>query len=1424
MANLVDLQSQLETGMDGTTLTLDLDDTANLPTTQALLGEMAGNELVLDNASITLDDPTNPQILTVTGDAASGTSVPLVSDTALVLASVTIQVSTPEGSYVEDFQASGALNPWDLSVSSQFGKTTGALTMTASVAAGSSLTAAVLLAALGAPDEINDIPSGLMPVFADVTVGYISPGPQQSTMILLAAVGPANAFVVTYSDISTSFLYGLAFDIDFHLGLSDNPLTGSSSSESEALTITGLEFFYNSADISSSTANSLNEQVQACLTFLNPQGPVASYSASGSSEGAFLEIVLDAGGDTIGLQVPLSPSVFDPDAPAVPPPATSDLGIKSQAFKVYSSPDGTSWIELERKFGFLTVARLGFQVSDNLSIIVDAVIEVGALQIGLIDAGAQVALTSGDFPVLPVIEGISITFSKRGVVIGGSLEYQGRDGDIDWQYSGSLEIELPGKIRLMGLGTYAKLTSGEPSLSIYAVLGVPIGGPLAPELFISGLSAGFGYNSNLVLPTPIQVPQFPLLNMATDQSVVTSSPSVWSGIEVMKSALQAVAGDYWGGVGLLFTSFDVVQGIVLVTIEAGKDLQFGLLGLATLAMPKDAGADTVAYAQLSVAAVVSPSDGVARVSAALTPPSYFLSKNMRLSGMFAAYLWWGGGHAGDFVVSLGGYSPSYNPPSWYPYVPRLNFTWKIPVVEISGQAYCALVPSTFMAGGQLKLSWDCAGVRAWVNAQADFLIEWQPLYYDIYVGISAGCSYNLLGHTYKAELGANLLIQGPPFSAVANISWWVISFSIAFGSSASASDPPRLDYDSFYTSSLPQPSAGQPDQVITTTSPTSGLTSQTTETPVRWLVGVNGFSFTTQTAIPALEICLSDGSGSALPPIAQDTSGTGIRPMGVGVASFSSQHLIQVQSLATGSPAYVDMSTGWDCTPTTNALPAALWSPNPADTEPDSNDQLLPDKLIGLVLQPTVVYGSYTQALLSVLTAAEQTGVAALPIVTEPPAYVASNPSFGDNTWPTVTRTVMAPATVATRTGILAAAEAWNAIRRIDVDLSKIQADPYIELPWAPRIGPLGSFTDQAPPAPLGPRQAAPAPPAGPGRAAPAAAVPVPSPTSPRLRAVVQQYRHAPAPGADAPARIREACRVTSLVHSMDGVSGRQVTMRRGLRIGEPEDGVVGMTLNPGAGVIWEAMRGETLRGIRGSGSLAVRAVSFNRHHELLEDSVVTGDHELPEGTTQLVLIGMSSPEPAEGGRARGWTSGSRLLLANPVSLIAEGAVIRPQGPMRIRNRGRRLSHGVTSGARMSRVNVVQGLDGLQPAALTHYFSGTGRTVTVLLRTGGPEPAGDGRGPESTIVVAGPMRSTERTRLELIDAVVGGRDARLVYATTSPAPAKVGVRPPPGWQLSGVLVFSDEASHVAAGWSGYSIDCSHAGRADGSMAELQVLY
>ena len=394
----------------------------------------------------------------------------------------------------------------------------------------------------------------------------------------------------------------------------------------------------------------------------------------------------------------------------------------------------------------------------------------------------------------------------------------------------------------------------------------------------------------------------------------------------------------------------------LLIAEFGKDLQFALIGLSKLQLPQE-GDEEFAYLELEIEAILKPNEGFFGLTAQVSPNSFVIDRKCRLTGGFAFYLWFDGDHAGDFVLTLGGYHPAFSPPAHYPKEPRLGLSWPInDLVSIDGSAYFALTPSCVMGGGGMHVLFHDGNVRAWLTASADFLISWEPFQYAASIGVSVGVSYHIdwgeLQKTLSVELAAELTLWGPPTGGTAYVSWYVISFTIGFG--ADPPEPPKEKPDwsnlepllphelckvTLQSGLLPgtKTGLGQTEDVQ------AHLATPKAE-PEVWLVRADTLELATESAVPATKLNL--GAAEFTP--GAKPAPPAIRPL--GLATFGATHTLHV----TGPEGELDLEADkWSVKERTRSMPSSLWGkPLGKNDSPLKGDSLIPDQLVGFTISP----------------------------------------------------------------------------------------------------------------------------------------------------------------------------------------------------------------------------------------------------------------------------------------------------------------------------------------------------------------------------------------------------------------------------------------------------------------------------------------
>ena len=601
------------------------------------------------------------------------------------------------------------------------------------------------------------------------------------------------------ADGTALFLLGIDLSLTATPTLSELPLVGKILSSTAKIELKDLRVLVASQVV-------LPELIGA-IDGLLPAGVAKLPTTPALGQGVFVSAVLDFGGEApLALSVPATGGTALPQ----PAPTAPVAGV--------TPSDNAKWYDIQKSFGPVNFKRLGFKYEDGAAwFLLDASMSFAGLILSL----DGLAFGSPLSPFAPKfdLKGIGIDYSEGPVEIGGSfLRSQATDPNTKTTYDAynGVAVIRTQALTLSALGSYADL-NGHPSLFLYAVLDYPLGGPAF--FFVTGLTAGFGYNRALVVPPVDQVAQFPLVTAAMAKNKApapSSSKDLTKVLDDLARYVPPQTGSIFFVIGIKFTSFKMVDAFALLAVAFGDLFEVDVLGLATLVAPTPVPVATatpvtpLAVIQMSLKASFIPERGFLGVSAQLTSASYLFSQKCKLTGGFAFYSWFSGAHQGDFVLSVGGYHLDYDVPLHYPQVPRLGFTWQVDEqLNIKGDCYYALTAAHLMAGGHLQLNYADSNLKAWFIAAADFLVAWKPFHYDATVHVNVGATYTfkLFGtHTINVDVRADLHLWGPDFSGKATIDLDVISFDVAFGPSRPQA-PKAISWDEFKASFLPDDSA-----------------------------------------------------------------------------------------------------------------------------------------------------------------------------------------------------------------------------------------------------------------------------------------------------------------------------------------------------------------------------------------------------------------------------------------------------------------------------------------------------------------------------------------------------------------------------------------------------------------------------------------
>jgi hypothetical protein len=650
---------------------------------------------------------------------------------------------------------------------------------------------AIILGMYGLPDLPQGIDLNLTEAFFELETA----GPSISFELTSASYGSAALVAGRDGEGNWGFIFGMIAALDLSLNLTDIDVIGNFVPEGmDVISVNNLRFVGATPSIPLYTSqgvldNVFGPEVNSGLVLSIDLNIGTLFSETftvrigGLNDGTSTDTPppTNTGGTTNNNPPPPAPVTPSPVPAALPGPTSA-------------------WIDVQRSFGPVHIARIGFRITEDnsLGILLDAGVNLAGLTIGLSGLEADIPLNAPFWPSF-ALAGLEVGYVSPGLTLAGALikAY----GVTPTMYTGELILQA-GSFGATAFGSYTTVNN-EPSLFAFLALNVPLGGP--PFCVVTGLSLGFGYNRRLILPTIETVQTYPLVQAAMG---ITDPQET---INALNQYIVPADNQYWLAAGIRFTSFEMLNAYALLTASFGTQVELALMGEAVLTLPLVVPGKEeliLAQADMVLLASINPSLGQMSISAQLTSRSFILDRNAQITGGFAFYFWFGNNtHAGDFVVTLGGYNPYFTTPTYYPRVPLLGLNWQISsLISIKGGLYCALTPSVIMAGGNLSASYTSGNVKAWFNANADFLMRFKPFSFESTIGVSVGASYKInlyfTTKTVSVTVGASLKLWGPPFAGTATVDLTVMSFTIAFGAPKQKVST-TIDWTEFRNSFLP---------------------------------------------------------------------------------------------------------------------------------------------------------------------------------------------------------------------------------------------------------------------------------------------------------------------------------------------------------------------------------------------------------------------------------------------------------------------------------------------------------------------------------------------------------------------------------------------------------------------------------------------
>lgn len=865
-----------------------------------------------------------------------------------------------------------------------------------------------------------------------------------------------------------SFVFGLEATPKgqpININLTDIPVVGNLvPSGDDTLTITNLRFVGTTSSLPAVTLTAAQAAIVG--TQLSSGITLSIDFSVGSlvSESFTVRFALSDGSQ---YDTPPPPPAQTATALQAPAPASSGLPASAAPGSLATS------VNVQRSFGPVQIESVGFQIlnSNSLALEISGGVSLDGLSIGLTALEVIIPIS---LPLSPSFSlgGLEVAYTGTGFNIAGGLLTV--PNQTPAEYIGNLSIKA-GPFGATAFGMYSTV-NGQPSLFAYVAVSVPLGG--FPFFFVTGLAGGFGYNAQISLPTINTVATYPLI-----QAVTNTPPQSAAQVQAdLQQLVTTQVNQNWLAAGIGFSSFEMLNSFALLTVSFGNTFAVALMGESTLTIPLTVDGETpvspLAQAQMQILIEFLPSNGIFSVNAQLSPASYVLSKDAKLTGGFAFDIWFSPSpYSGDFVVTLGGYNPYYVPQKYYPTVPQLGISWQLSsALSITGSAYFALTPSVIMAGGSLNAVFQAWDIRAWFTAEADFLIRFKPFsfYAGLNVTVGASIKMDLLFTTATISVSAGMALQlwGLDFGGTVRVDLYIFSVNIGFG--PSQPKPSNVSWNVFSESFLPPPQstppAGQTGQLPAQTTNGNGVPVTTTDSIISlsapggllqmintytWQVDPETFSLLVTLQIPATAAVVNTTDADNN-PVSTPVPGTwntdlGIGPMGVSTGGLTVSLMISI------TPPEIAEEDVWVSQAVISQVASGLWA-NTSNTM--STDGTIPNVLTGVSLVPTPPQPATTSAIaIKLLLTSLST-----PVVWDwsDPDIVNTDPYGDDNAMAEMQSSLVDPGVAAVRTSWINSLRAQGFALNNNVQVSNFATDANDLLLSAPALRLAGEEKTQS--------------------------------------------------------------------------------------------------------------------------------------------------------------------------------------------------------------------------------------------------------------------------------------------------------------------------------------------------------------------------
>jgi hypothetical protein len=377
----------------------------------------------------------------------------------------------------------------------------------------------------------------------------------------------------------------------------------------------------------------------------------------------------------------------------------------------------------------------GFKLESSLSFGLDlGVLQASVDRIGL---SGLIIFDGGEFTLgFKPPNGVGLAVNAGPVRGGGFLNFDYERGE----YAGGLELDIAGIITLTALGLITtKMPDGSEGFSLVAILAIQFGTPIQLGLGFVWIGIGgiFGLNRTMRLePMAAGIKSGAAESILFPQNIVANAARIISDLRVFfppQNDTFLIGGMLkigWGTPALVTLALGVI-----IQIPPGT---FAILGVLKVILPDE----EAALLQLKVGflGAYEPDKERAWFFATLYDSRILI---MTIEGGMGVLIGWGAD--ANFVISVGGFHPQFQPPPLpFPTPDRLSINiLNYPMARIRVMAYFAVTSNTVQFGARAELFFGFDSVKLEGHLGLDALFQFSPFYFI--VQISASISLKVFG-------------------------------------------------------------------------------------------------------------------------------------------------------------------------------------------------------------------------------------------------------------------------------------------------------------------------------------------------------------------------------------------------------------------------------------------------------------------------------------------------------------------------------------------------------------------------------------------------------------------------------------------------------------------------------------------------------